>query len=215
MRDHEFVGEIEFERRVYRVREGETVLAALLRGGADVASSCRKGSCHTCMLQVTEGDAPAASRARLSPELQAAGAFLPCVAECSGRLVAKRLDLSTTFRSFLVDKKDLLSADVLRLRAKQEHARSRQRKHPEGERTRRLGSKQARRSATIAAQSQGRRHRQIPDPWTRGGAGLPLFQRKDRRLGHQPSGMRIASLTAPLCPTSTPFASLPMLKRCT
>lgn len=116
MRDHEFVGEIEFERRVYRIREGETVLAALLRGGADVASSCRKGSCHTCMLQVTEGDAPAASRARLSPELQAAGAFLPCVAECRGRVVAKRLDLSTTFRSFLVDQKELLSADVLRVR---------------------------------------------------------------------------------------------------
>ncbi len=39
----------------YEALTGETVLEALLRQGAQVPYSCRRGSCHTCALHCSEG----------------------------------------------------------------------------------------------------------------------------------------------------------------
>lgn len=66
---------------------GETVLEALLRGGAEVASSCRAGACQACMLRCTSGDPGAASQVGLAQGLREQGYFLACVARPTADLV--------------------------------------------------------------------------------------------------------------------------------
>ena len=66
--------------RVYTALERESVLETLLRGGAEVRYSCRKGSCQTCLLRVVEGDPGGASQRGLNESLVASGHFKPCVA---------------------------------------------------------------------------------------------------------------------------------------
>lgn len=65
---------------------GETVLEALLRGGARVASSCRAGACQACMLRATAGDPGAAAQQGLRPAQREQGCFLACVCRPAGDL---------------------------------------------------------------------------------------------------------------------------------
>lgn len=58
---------------------GETVLEALLRGGARVASSCRAGACQSCTLRAAAGDPGPAAQQGLRPALREQGYFLACV----------------------------------------------------------------------------------------------------------------------------------------
>lgn len=69
-----------YEGRTYEVREGESVLEALVRGGASVRFSCRKGSCHTCMLRAPVQPPPEASQRGLSMRWAEGAHFLPCIA---------------------------------------------------------------------------------------------------------------------------------------
>lgn len=46
---------IEYRGALFTVREDESALEALIRGGADIRFSCRKGSCQTCMMRAVEG----------------------------------------------------------------------------------------------------------------------------------------------------------------
>jgi CDP-4-dehydro-6-deoxyglucose reductase len=66
---------------------GETVLEGLLRGGVQVASSCRAGACQACMLRATSGDPGPQAREGLSPAQREQGWFLSCVARPAGELV--------------------------------------------------------------------------------------------------------------------------------
>jgi NAD(P)H-flavin reductase len=70
----------------YDLRSGESVLDALLRQGADLAYSCRKGSCLTCMLRCTGGHVPPEAQGGLRETLRAQGYFLPCQASPAGDL---------------------------------------------------------------------------------------------------------------------------------
>lgn len=58
---------------------GETVLDALLRGGAPVQSMCRAGACQTCMLRASAGDPGAPAQQGLRPAQRERGWFLACV----------------------------------------------------------------------------------------------------------------------------------------
>jgi ferredoxin-NADP reductase/ferredoxin/truncated hemoglobin YjbI len=62
----------------YDVRNGETVLEALLRQGAETDYSCRRGSCHTCALRCLEGEVE--HTRHISETLVRDGHILPCVA---------------------------------------------------------------------------------------------------------------------------------------
>lgn len=75
---------LHFEAREIQPRPQESVLDALLRAGIDTPFSCKGGSCHTCMLQCTQGDVPAAAQRGLSEALRAKGYFLPCRCEATG-----------------------------------------------------------------------------------------------------------------------------------
>ena len=83
---------IRFRDVRYLVAEGETVLDALLRQGAEVAHSCRKGSCHTCVLRCDEGDVH--HDKAIDAAILDSGHILPCVARASGevRLSPPELD---------------------------------------------------------------------------------------------------------------------------
>ncbi|MFD1709496.1 2Fe-2S iron-sulfur cluster binding domain-containing protein [Ottowia sp. GY511] len=64
--------------------EGETVLDALLRVGIDAPFSCKSGSCHTCLMQCTEGPVPAAAQHGLSDHLVRMHYLLPCQCHAQG-----------------------------------------------------------------------------------------------------------------------------------
>ncbi|WP_297367587.1 2Fe-2S iron-sulfur cluster-binding protein [Acidocella sp.] len=69
------------------VREGETVLNALLRAGLDVAFSCKAGSCQTCLMRCVEGELPERTQRGLSDEVRAMGYFMPCRCKPVGDMV--------------------------------------------------------------------------------------------------------------------------------
>lgn len=66
--------------------EGETVLAALERAGAQVPSSCRVGACQACMLRAEVGDPGAKAQEGLRPAQRERGLFLACVSRPPGDL---------------------------------------------------------------------------------------------------------------------------------
>src|SRR5690606_37451635 len=67
---------VTYRNATYEIRESETVLEALLRGGVDLPFSCRKGSCQACLLRATRGSPPADAQSRLAPELVSTGHFM-------------------------------------------------------------------------------------------------------------------------------------------
>jgi ferredoxin-NADP reductase/ferredoxin/truncated hemoglobin YjbI len=72
----------EFEGGDYRCNAGESLLDALLRQGAELPHSCRRGSCHTCVLKVESG-AVEVSR-RIDAALAADAYTLACIARPAG-----------------------------------------------------------------------------------------------------------------------------------
>ncbi|MGZ3453764.1 MAG: FAD-binding oxidoreductase [Polyangiales bacterium] len=106
---------VTFEGARYPLHEGESVLDALLRGGANHTFSCRRGSCQVCLLRVVEGDPGAQACKGLRTEMREKGYFLPCVARPSGDLTVVRPDLSELFVRALVQQKVMLAPDVARL----------------------------------------------------------------------------------------------------
>lgn len=106
---------VRFEGKVYPLFEGEDVLRGLLRGGASVAYSCRKGTCHTCMLCAVEGDPGAASREGLREDLRAQGCFLPCKSLPNGPLTVARPDPRSLAVRMHVQQREMFAPDVVRL----------------------------------------------------------------------------------------------------
>lgn len=108
---------ITFKGHLYEVRDDESVLDALLRGGAVTPFSCRKGSCQTCLLRVTPESAspPERSRRNLRPELAQSHHFMPCVCHPTGPMELLPADLSLVRQQAVVVERELLSPRVLKL----------------------------------------------------------------------------------------------------
>lgn len=79
---------------------GETVLDALEKAGADVASSCRAGACQCCMMRVIEGEVPKNSQEGLKVSLRQTGHFLSCICKPSVSLVCEPANLAL-FRCYV------------------------------------------------------------------------------------------------------------------
>jgi len=62
------------------VPEDKTVLAAAQEAGLDLPFSCSAGVCTTCAALITEGDVDQTDGMGVSPDLQAQGYALLCVA---------------------------------------------------------------------------------------------------------------------------------------
>lgn len=99
----------------YPIRPTETVLDGLIEGGADVRSSCRRGSCHTCLLQTDPKLVERLPKNRLPESLRAAGMFLPCITYCDRPMELQPPDWSTCFVDGVVAKKERLADGIVRL----------------------------------------------------------------------------------------------------
>ncbi len=106
---------VRFEGSLYALSPAESVLDALIRGGAKVDFSCRRGTCQTCMLQVVSGAADPASVKSMRPALVDAGMFLPCCSRPTGDLELERPDLSKLAINLQLAEKQWLSPLVCRL----------------------------------------------------------------------------------------------------
>ncbi len=67
-----------FQNKIIEAFDGETVLDTLLRVGVNAPFSCKGGSCHTCLMQCTEGHVPALAQRGLVDHLVRMRYFLPC-----------------------------------------------------------------------------------------------------------------------------------------
>lgn len=77
-----FTAEINHQGTVHRIQvaENETVLVAAQAAGLNLPSSCNAGVCTTCAALITEGSVNQEDGMGVSPELQADGYALLCVA---------------------------------------------------------------------------------------------------------------------------------------
>ena len=74
--------QVDYGGHTITAREDETLLAAALRAGLDVPSSCRAGTCRSCMALLESGEIHyTVEWPGLIPEERAQGWILPCVAQ--------------------------------------------------------------------------------------------------------------------------------------
>lgn len=77
-----FTAEINFQGTVHSVQvaDDQTILDAAHAAGVDLPTSCGAGVCTTCAALITEGTVSQTDGMGVSPELQADGYALLCVA---------------------------------------------------------------------------------------------------------------------------------------
>ncbi len=77
-----FTAEISHQGQVHHIQvaEDQTVLEAAHAAGVDLPTSCGAGVCTTCAALITSGSVNQADGMGVSPELQADGYALLCVA---------------------------------------------------------------------------------------------------------------------------------------
>lgn len=77
----------------------EPLLHAAARAGIELPTSCRNGTCRTCMCQLASGEVSYRIRwPGLLPEEKAAGWILPCIAHAQSDLVLRRDRLRIDWR---------------------------------------------------------------------------------------------------------------------
>lgn len=114
---------ITFSGVEYSCNAGETVLESLIRQGAEPPSSCRSGSCQTCMMRAVEGTPPPDSQKGLKPTLQHRGFFLACICkpETDMSVALAGAEALPRIITTVIDKKEL-TPELLRLRLRPEAA---------------------------------------------------------------------------------------------
>mgnify|MGYP002620068988 CR=1 FL=1 len=113
---------IAYQGARYTTRTDETVLDALLRGGADVPFSCRRGSCQTCLMRTTDGDPGDHARRGLRAELVTSGHFMPCLCVPTQDLAIEEPDLSQLLISAMIGQITRFGDRVVRLSLETETA---------------------------------------------------------------------------------------------
>lgn len=84
----DFVATLSVQGWQFKLTAGSTVLAAALAAGISLPSSCRNGSCRTCMCQLLSGQvAYTIEWPGLSRDERQDGLILPCVAVAVSDLV--------------------------------------------------------------------------------------------------------------------------------
>ncbi len=114
---------ITFSGVEYRCNPGETVLESLIRQGAEPPSSCRNGTCQTCMMRAVEGTPPVDAQKGLKPTLQHRGFFLACVCKPGADMsvVLAGTEVLPRITTTVIEKSEL-TPELLRLRLRPEAA---------------------------------------------------------------------------------------------
>lgn len=104
---------IEFENKLYTCAENESVLNTLIRGGADVSFSCRKGTCNACVLSCKKGEVSKASQESLHTNLKDKGYFLPCSCylENDNNIVVEKINQNDLFKQGVIVEKELIASN--------------------------------------------------------------------------------------------------------
>ncbi len=106
---------ITFEGKTYECNPGETVLDELTRHGVLLPSSCRSGSCQTCMMRVVEETPPEESQQGLKDTLKVQGYFLPCICRPESDLEISMASVSKKYTA-VVQSKSWMNESIVRLR---------------------------------------------------------------------------------------------------
>lgn len=106
---------ITYKGTVYACREQETVLDALLRQGADIAFSCRGGTCHSCLQRCISGKPPANAQRGLDAAQRAQNYFLPCTCIPEQDMEIAQPESILQNVKAQVHAKELLTPDICRL----------------------------------------------------------------------------------------------------
>lgn len=106
---------IRFEGRDYFCAEGETVLESLERHGVMLPSSCKAGSCQTCLTRALKGTPPAASQQGIKDTLAAQNYFLACICKPEEDLEIGLAMISDKYAAKLISK-DQMNESIVRLR---------------------------------------------------------------------------------------------------
>lgn len=110
------MSEITFDGAAYQGGAAESVLDVLLRQGADVPYSCRKGTCLTCMMVATDGDVPDAANGALKPTERDQGLFLACQCPADRDLAVALPSRASLYGRATVRGKEQVAPDVIRVR---------------------------------------------------------------------------------------------------
>jgi NAD(P)H-flavin reductase len=107
---------IRYREREYAISPGETVLDALLRGGAEISYSCRTGSCQTCALRTADAQVPEHAQGQLRPTLRAQGYFLACQWRPRTDLTLLSADQDALYSPAIVTQVERLPGHICRVR---------------------------------------------------------------------------------------------------
>lgn len=104
-----------YQNQHYHCRDGESVLEALMRQGAQIPFSCRNGICQVCLQRRVHGDVPAEAQKGLRANLVSLGYFLPCRCRPHADLEFAPPNVSDLYAPAVVHSKELLAPNVYRL----------------------------------------------------------------------------------------------------
>lgn len=107
---------VQFQGKAYPLKDGESVLDALLRGGAPVAYSCKNGVCQSCAMRALDGEVPADTQGELKPTLRAQGYFLACQWRPRRDVEVAPVDEASLFSHASVLDVHALAPDICRVR---------------------------------------------------------------------------------------------------
>lgn len=110
------MSELQFEGRHYPVQSGDSVLDALLRGGAELPHSCRSGLCQSCLIQIVDGAVATAAQTGLTEPQKALSYVLSCLCHPEADLALRRVSQNGLTHPAHVLSMDWLSERVMRLR---------------------------------------------------------------------------------------------------
>jgi len=108
------MAQVRFNNQSFDWASGESLLDCLERNGVDVASSCRSGACHSCLIKVTDGPISPVAQLGLKETWKQQNLCLSCVFTEHADLSVALSDTSVQVKA-RVRKKQHLGRDVVRL----------------------------------------------------------------------------------------------------
>lgn len=108
--------QVKFEGKSYQCRENENLLDAFIRQGVELPFSCRKGSCHACLMHCVEGSIPASAQHGIRQEYISSRYFLPCSCNPVDDITVDLIPREELITSGVVSEKEYLSENICRLR---------------------------------------------------------------------------------------------------
>ncbi|VAW58787.1 hypothetical protein MNBD_GAMMA08-1504 [hydrothermal vent metagenome] len=106
---------IKYQKQVFNCKHDETLIDAFNRHGIVVNFSCRKGSCHACMMHCKSGTIPKVSQKGLDTEFISNNYFLPCSCTPTSDMTVDNVESNFLYQPAIIHSKEVLSANICRI----------------------------------------------------------------------------------------------------